>query len=192
MRAWCNGAFVDPESPSISVLDHGFTVGDGVFEAIKVVDNVPFALTRHLDRLAFSARGLGLPAPDDAYVREAVKQVLEGQNFVFGRIRITYTAGISPLGSGRHTTAPTLAVVVTDASPYPSTTKAVVVPWPRNELGAVAGLKTTSYAENVVALAYAEQRDAPRRSSPTQQATSARAPGPMCSRSSARRSRRHH
>jgi branched-chain amino acid aminotransferase len=158
MRAWCNGSFVEPDSPAIAVLDHGFTVGDGVFEAIKVVDNVPFALTRHLNRLAFSARGLGLPAPDDALLREAVKEVLEGQNYTFGRIRVTYTAGISPLGSGRQTTDPTLVVVVTDAQPYPATTKAVVVPWPRNERGAVAGLKTTSYAENVLALAYAEER----------------------------------
>ena len=35
-----------------------------------------------------------------------------------------------------------------------------MVPWPRNEHGAIAGLKTTSYAENVVALAYAAERDA--------------------------------
>jgi branched-chain amino acid aminotransferase len=160
MRAWCNGSFVDPTSPAIAVLDHGFTVGDGVFEAIKVVDNVPFALTRHLDRLAFSAVGLGLPRPDDALVREAVKAVLEGQNFTLGRIRITYTAGISPLGSGRDTKNPTLVVVVTDAQPYEPTTKAVVVPWPRNEKGAIAGLKTTSYGENVVALAYAEKNGA--------------------------------
>src|SRR5262249_20124311 len=160
MRAWCNGSLVDPTGPALAVLDHGFTVGDGVFEAIKVVDNVPFALTRHLDRLAFSARGLGLPEPDDALVREAVKAVLEGQSYTFGRIRITYTAGISPLGSGRETKSPTLVVVVTDAQPYPSTTKAVVVPWPRNEQGAIAGLKTTSYGENVVALAYAEERGA--------------------------------
>ena len=160
MRAWCNGTFVDAEGPAIAVLDHGFTVGDGVFEAIKVVDNAPFALTRHLDRLAFSAVGLGLPRPDDALVREAVKAVLEGQSFVFGRIRITYTAGISPLGSGRDTTSPTLVVVVTDAKPYEPTTKAVVVPWPRNEKGAIAGLKTTSYGENVVALAYAEKNGA--------------------------------
>jgi branched-chain amino acid aminotransferase len=160
MRAWCNGRLVDPESPAIAVLDHGFTVGDGVFEAIKVVDNVPFALTRHLDRLAFSAVGLGLPRPDDAQVREAVKAVLEGASYAFGRIRVTYTAGVSPLGSGRHTQHPTLAVVVTDASPAAPTTKAVVVPWPRNEKGAIAGLKTTSYAENVVALAYAERRGA--------------------------------
>ena len=119
MRAWMNGSFIDPEAPAVAVLDHGFTVGDGVFEAIKVVDNVPFALTRHLDRLATSATGLGLPAPDDALVREGVKAVFEGQNFAFGRIRITYTAGISPLGSGRHTTNPTLVVVVTECQPVP-------------------------------------------------------------------------
>ena len=160
MRAWCNGSLIEPDGPAIAVLDHGFTVGDGVFEAIKVVDNVPFALTRHLDRLAFSAAGLGLPRPDDAQVRQAVKEVLEGQSYAYGRIRVTYTAGISPLGSGRDTKSPTLVVVVAEAQPYPRATKAVVVPWPRNHRGAVAGLKTTSYAENVVALAYAEARGA--------------------------------
>jgi branched-chain amino acid aminotransferase len=43
-------------------------------------------------------------------------------------------------------------------APFPETTAIVTVPWPRNERGALAGLKTTSYAENVVALAYAEER----------------------------------
>jgi branched-chain amino acid aminotransferase len=160
MRAWCNGSFVEPEAPAIAVLDHGFTVGDGVFEAIKVVQNAPFALTRHLERLERSAVGLGLPKPDQDLVRGAVDEVLEGQDIALGRIRMTYTAGISPLGSGRDTSSPTLVVVVTESHPYPPTTKAVVVPWPRNERGALAGLKTTSYAENVVALAYAEERGA--------------------------------
>ncbi len=160
MRAWCNGSIIDADWPAIAVLDHGFTVGDGVFEAIKVVDNVPFALTRHLRRLQTSALGLGLPQPDEPLVRAAIKEVLEGHEFALGRIRVTFTAGVSPLGSGRDTTCPSLVVVVTDARPYPATTKAVTVPWPRNERGAVAGLKTTSYAENVVALAYAEEREA--------------------------------
>jgi branched-chain amino acid aminotransferase len=160
MRAWCNGSFVEPDSPAIAVLDHGFTVGDGVFEAIKVVDDVPFALTRHLQRLQRSAVGLGLPEPDEPLVRKAVDEVLQAGDVALGRIRMTYTAGVSPLGSGRDTTAPTLVVVVTESQPYPPTTKAVVVPWPRNERGALAGLKTTSYAENVVALAYAAERRA--------------------------------
>ena len=39
MRAWVNGDLLaDPTGPAIRVTDHGFTVGDGVFEAVKVVD----------------------------------------------------------------------------------------------------------------------------------------------------------
>ena len=158
MRAWCNGSLVDPNGPALSVLDHGVTVGDGVFEAIKVVDNQPFALTRHLRRLARSSAGLGLPEPDQALVRKAIDATIEGQSLRLGRIRVTYTAGISPLGSNRDTTEPTLAVVTAEAAPFPRSTKGVVVPWPRNERGATAGLKTTSYADNVIALAHAVER----------------------------------
>lgn len=158
MIAWCNGALIDPEAPAVSVLDHGFTVGDGVFEAVKIVDNQPFALTRHLNRLRRSARGLGLPEPDDGRIRGAIDVVLQEQHIEWGRIRVTFTAGISPLGSNRATSEPTLVVVATDAQPYPPVTKVVTVPWPRNERGAMAGLKTTAYAENVVALAYAAER----------------------------------
>ena len=43
---------------------------------------------------------------------------------------------------------------------WPATTRVATVPWPRNERGALAGLKTTSYAENVVALAAAHERGA--------------------------------
>ncbi|MGZ4476567.1 MAG: aminotransferase class IV, partial [Nocardioides sp.] len=45
-------------------------------------------------------------------------------------------------------------------APRAETVSVVTVPWPRNEHGALAGLKTTSYAENVVALAYAAERGA--------------------------------
>jgi branched-chain amino acid aminotransferase len=50
--------------------------------------------------------------------------------------------------------------MVSPAKPWPTTTTLVTVPWPRNEHSAVAGLKTTSYAENVVALAWAHERGA--------------------------------
>jgi branched-chain amino acid aminotransferase len=161
MRAWVNGhVAVDPRAPAITVHDHGFTVGDGVFEAVKVVAGRPFALTRHLARLQHSAAGLGLPAPDDAEVRRGVAAVLDGQDLPLGRIRITYTGGVAPLGSGRGDSPPTLVVVADAMKPWDGPTSVVTVPWPRNERGALAGLKTTSYAENVVALAYAHERGA--------------------------------
>jgi len=156
MRAWINGNLLpDPSAPAVGVTDHGLTVGDGVFEAIKVVAGRPFALTLHLERLARSARGLGLPDVDQAAVRRGVAAVLDDHALPLGRLRITYTGGPSPLGSGRGDAAPTLVVVADAMGAWPETTAVATVPWPRNERGALAGLKTTSYAENVVALAEA-------------------------------------
>ena len=158
MRAWVNGRILDdPQAPAVGVTDHGFTVGDAVFEAIKVIDGEPFALTRHLARLETSARGLGLPAPDLGQVREGVAAVLEQQALPLGRVRITYTGGEAPLGSGRGDRPPTLVVVADAMQQRASTTAVARVPWPRNERGALAGLKTTSYAENVMALARAAE-----------------------------------
>jgi branched-chain amino acid aminotransferase len=161
MRAWINDQLLaDPGAPAVGVTDHGLTVGDGVFEAVKVVDGRPFALGRHLERLARSAAGLGLPAPDDEAVRRGVAAVLEGQDLPLGRLRITYTGGPAPLGSGRGHEPPTLIVVADAMGEWPRTTAVATVPWPRNERGPLAGLKTTSYAENVVALAHAQARGA--------------------------------
>ncbi|QIK76268.1 aminotransferase class IV [Nocardioides piscis] len=161
MRAWLNGKLIDdPTGPTLSVTDHGFTVGDGVFESIKTLQGQPFALTRHLERLARSASGLGLAAPDHDEVRRGVAEVLSGVSDERGRLRITLSAGPAPMGSGRGDGPPTLVVAYSALSPTPASTTVCTVPWPRNERGATAGLKTTSYAENVIALAHATERGA--------------------------------
>lgn len=159
MRAWIDGDLLaDPTQGAIAVTDHGFTVGDGVFEAVKTLHGVPFALTRHLTRLERSAAGLGLPAPDLDDVRRGVAAVLDGgQDDPMGRLRITWTAGPHPMGSGRGGGPATLVVAYSAIDHAPAETTVVTVPWTRNENGATAGLKTTSYAENVIALAHAHR-----------------------------------
>ncbi|EGJ78601.1 putative D-alanine aminotransferase [Streptomyces sp. Tu6071] len=157
---WINGGLRDAEDARVSALDHGITVGDGVFETVKAVDGAPFALSRHLDRLARSAAGLGLPEPDLDEVRRACAEVLAAEPVALGRLRITYTGGVSPLSSDRGTEAPTLIVAAGAIAPRPDTTAAVTVPWVRNERGALSGLKTTSYGENVLALARAHEHGA--------------------------------
>ena len=158
MRIWLNGALQDDEA-TISPFDHGLTTGDGVFETIKIVDGRPFAVTRHLERLVLSAVGLGLPKPGVAQLEEGIAAVVTADpDIPFGRLRITYTGGVSPLSSDRGTSGPTI-LVATQAIKRPASTSAIVtVPWVRNERSAVAGLKTTSYAENVRALAHAKER----------------------------------
>ena len=75
MIIWLDGALVPLEDARISPLDHGLTVGDGVFETMRVYDGVPFAWRRHLERLAASAAGLGLELPDVAALRTAAADV---------------------------------------------------------------------------------------------------------------------
>ena len=154
MPTWVNDGLVDDDRAAVSAYDHGLTVGDGVFETVKVVDGVPFAMTRHLRRLARSAAGLGLPAPDEDRVRAASAAVCAGLGGTH-RLRITYTGGPAPLGSERGDAPPTLVVAAAPAGTWPPSTALATVPWPRNERGALCGLKTTSYGENVVALAAA-------------------------------------
>jgi branched-chain amino acid aminotransferase len=161
LRVWVDGRLVDPQAPAVSALDHGLTVGDGVFETLKVVEGQPFALTRHLRRLATSAAGLGLVPPDVTALREGMAAVLEaGEPIGFGRLRLTMTGGHGPLGSDRGDASPTYVVVASPVSRPEASTVVSVVPWTRNERSAVAGLKTTSYAENVVALAHARRHGA--------------------------------
>jgi branched-chain amino acid aminotransferase len=145
---WINNELVPIVDAKVSVLDHGFTVADGVFETLLVTDGKVFALDRHLTRLARSASGLGIAMPDVAAITNGVSQVLTTNPKVdFGRLRITITSGSGPLGSDRTATAPTLVISLAEQAAWPATTKVLLVPWSRNER-----LKTTSYAENVYAL----------------------------------------
>jgi branched-chain amino acid aminotransferase len=150
---WINDELVPIVDAKVSVLDHGFTVADGVFETLLVSDGEVFALDRHLARLAKSASGLGISMPDSVKISNGITQVLQKNPKVdFGRLRITVTSGAGPLGSDRTSAEPTLVISLAEQATWPATTKVLLVPWTRNENSPLAGLKTTSYAENVYAL----------------------------------------
>ncbi|HYF46390.1 MAG TPA: aminotransferase class IV, partial [Acidimicrobiales bacterium] len=119
------------------------------------------ALSRHLRRLRRSAAGLGLELDrSDEELATGVRDVIAANEPGVGRLRMTVTGGPGPLGSARGADGPTVVLATGPAGTWPPTAEVVVVPWPRNERSAVAGLKTTSYAENVVALAHATERGA--------------------------------
>lgn len=160
IRVWVNGDLVDPTGASISALDHAVTVGDGVFETVKIERGQPFALRRHHARLERSAAGLGLGGLDLALLGKGIDAVLEGPPLDFGRLRYSVTGGVGPLGSDRDSDELTYIVLAGPQARPPASGSLTVVPWTRNERSAVAGLKTTSYAENVVALARAKDRGA--------------------------------
>lgn len=158
---WIDGDLVPAAQARVSPFDHGLLVGDGVFETTKVVDGVAFALRRHLARLRRSAGGLRITVPyTDDELTAAIAAAIDANGPSTGRLRTTVTGGPGPLGSDRGTVLPTVIIAAAPATVWPASTPVVTVPWPRNERSAVAGLKTVSYAENVVALTYAHERGA--------------------------------
>ncbi len=159
-QVWIDGQVLPLEQARVSPLDHGLLTGDGVFETLRVYGGVPFATTRHLDRLARSAAGIGLPLPGPGTFRAAMDAVVAANALGEGRVRITVTGGVGSLGSDRADVRPTVLVVAGVLVEWPATTAVVVVPWRRNEHGALAGIKTVSYGENVVALAHARAHGA--------------------------------
>lgn len=156
---WVNDKLVSVEDAKVSVLDHGFTVADGVFETLLVTDGKVFAVDRHITRLAKSAAGLGIAPPNLSQIAEGLSEVLaKNPRIDFGRIRVTLTSGSGPLGSDRTSSEPTLVISIAEQAAWPESTAVLLVPWTRNENSPLAGLKTTSYAENVYALAAAKER----------------------------------
>ncbi|MFV0463799.1 MAG: aminotransferase class IV [Nostocoides sp.] len=161
VRVWVDGELNSGSQARIGALDHAVTVGDAAFETLKIVDGTPFATSRHLRRMQRTLAGLGLPPADGDRIAEGIAVVLSvGDPIAFGRLRYTVSSGAGPLGSDRGGAPLTYIVTASPAARPPGTAAIVTVPWTRNERAATAGLKTTSYAENVIALAYAHQRGA--------------------------------
>ncbi|MGI6126773.1 MAG: aminotransferase class IV, partial [Planifilum sp.] len=60
---YINGAYFRKDEAKVSVFDHGFLYGDGVFEGIRVYDGNVFRLKEHLERLYDSAKSIMLEIP---------------------------------------------------------------------------------------------------------------------------------
>ncbi|MGC8482010.1 MAG: aminotransferase class IV, partial [Acidimicrobiales bacterium] len=151
--AYCyvNGEIVSAQDATVSVFDHGFVTGDGAFETVAIYDDRAFELDRHLRRLRRTLGGLGISDVKVEGLDNAARELIERNAVGTGKLRITYTAGNAGLGSGRVGGEPTVVMAIEPTTFTPrSVTKVAVAPWPRSERGALTGLKTTSYAENVM------------------------------------------
>jgi branched-chain amino acid aminotransferase len=157
---WIDGVLAHERQARVSPFDHGLLTGDGVFETMRVVAGRPFAARRHLDRLARSTAGMRLPCPPREVLLAAADEVIAANGWDEGRLRVTVTGGPGALGSDRAAVEPTVIVAGGPLPAWPPAADVAVSPWPRNERGALTGIKSVSYGENVVALAFARDRGA--------------------------------
>ena len=162
MRVWIGhgdeGAFVDREVAHVSAFDHGFTVGDGVFETMRLTDGRVFLWPWHLERLHVAAATMGIALPADTHLTAIVRDVARDYaDEERARLRVTLTSGVGPAGTIRGGEACTLVVAAAPSAPWPATTTLMIVDWPRNEHSPLVRVKSTSYAECVLALAAAQR-----------------------------------
>ena len=161
-KVWLNDELVDAQKATVSVFDHGFTVGDGAFETLKVVNTQPVALTRHIKRLVHSLNTIGIEFDKEDLLKKAINEVISANKSLgeVMRMRITYTSGVGPLGSDRTKDNFTLVVAVSPESIWPDTALVITVSDPRNDKSILAGSKTTSYAQNAALLSVAKKQGA--------------------------------
>jgi branched-subunit amino acid aminotransferase/4-amino-4-deoxychorismate lyase len=106
-----NGRFGDPGEASVSALDAGFLLGDGLFESMRVSGCRPYLLERHLARLVTSAGLLGFErVPDSAALAAQVLATVERADLAEAYLRITVTRGVAPAPLGGHNGDPTVVV----------------------------------------------------------------------------------
>lgn len=158
VQIWLNGRLLSAEAARISPFEHGLLVGDGVFETLAVRGGRVIGLREHWQRLVRSCTHMGLLAMSETEFAEAIVAVVEANGLTEARVRVTQTSGDGPLGSDRGAGQGTRLAAATPLNTWPPSEKVCLVPWTRNENGALAGVKSISYAENVIALAEAKRR----------------------------------
>jgi branched-chain amino acid aminotransferase len=138
----------------ISLDDHGVTVGDGIFESMRVTKHGIFAAERHLQRMQFATNLIGIDAPPTREVKLALGSVvkrLHELGIFDARARLTVTSGSGPAGVLR---GASINWFITASALQTPTAAARIcsVKTIRNEYSSISGIKTLSYLENVMAL----------------------------------------
>jgi branched-chain amino acid aminotransferase len=168
-----NGRVFDQEHAVISVFDHGFLYGEGVYETLRTYNGQPFLFDRHMQRLRTSAGMLALDVPlsdaaIDARFRETMRAAGLGESSgVEAYIRILVTRGIGELTyDPAACPAPSIVVIVKanvepPAQDYERGVKVALVPVVRNHPDTVnPSIKSNNLLNNALAMQEAFRRGA--------------------------------
>lgn len=117
---YINGQFVTKENAVISVYDHGFLYGDGVFEGIRVYEGNVYKLKEHVKRLFESAHSIMLTIPhSQEELQQIIVDTIVKNKLSSAYIRVVVSRGKGDLGlDPRNCSEPTVIVIVEPLSIY--------------------------------------------------------------------------
>lgn len=159
LKIYLDGKFVEEEDAKVSVFDHGFLYGDGVFEGIRAYHNSVFRLEDHVNRLYDSAKAINLEIP---MTREEMAEVIldtcRQNNLRDAYIRTVVSRGKGDLGlDPKNCEKPTVVCIASSISLYPQELyqkglEVITVPTRRNgPEGVNPRIKSLNYLNNIMA-----------------------------------------
>ncbi|WP_027414906.1 branched-chain-amino-acid transaminase [Aneurinibacillus terranovensis] len=155
---YLNGEYVKKEDAKISVYDHGFLYGDGIFEGIRVYNGNVFKLQDHMERLYESATSIlldiGMPLEE---LTECLLETVRRNNLRDAYIRLVVSRGTGDLGlDPRNCTKPNIVIIAEQLALFPKELyetgiKIITVPTRRNTPDALnPKIKSLNYLNNIL------------------------------------------
>jgi branched-chain amino acid aminotransferase len=166
---YLNGEIVPEDQAKISVFDHGFLYGDGIFEGIRAYNGRVFMLDQHIKRLYQSAKTIMLDIPlNKKEMEAAILKTIRANELSDAYIRVVVSRGKGDLGlDPRKCPKPTVVIIASAIQLYPEELyetglKLVTVPTRRNGPEMVnPRIKSLNYLNNIMARLEANQQGAP-------------------------------
>lgn len=166
MYLYLNDRIVPKSEAVVSVYDHGFLYGDGVYETMRAYDGVVFMMDEHIERLRRSAEMIRLLLPKDCDgIKKAVYETMIANKRTNAYIRLTVSRGYGPIGLDPDLCRKATFVVVAEemkgypASMYKNGIKIIIAGTRRNLREAInPQIKSLNFLNNI--LAKIEAKDA--------------------------------
>ena len=167
MYIFLNKTIVPESEAVVSVYDHGFLYGDGIYETMRAYSGVVFMLEKHLERLARSASFMKLALPETGFITDAVCRAIEANKLSEAYVRVTVSRGKGPIGlDPALCKEPTFVVVAERFGEYPEHlyrdgVKLIIAKTRRNLVEAVnPKIKSLNFLNNIFAKVEAKERRA--------------------------------
>ncbi|MCL5104578.1 MAG: aminodeoxychorismate lyase [Armatimonadetes bacterium] len=159
--AYVSGSIVRRDEAGVAIDDRGLLFGDGLYETIRVRDGQCVRLDAHLERLRAGMETLSFgQRPEDSLIARAVESVLEANNLIDARARLTVTRGLSegPGRTGRSSSPPTV-IVTADPLPEsrPSPARVIFSSIRKDEASPLCRVKSLNHLPNVYGRIEAER-----------------------------------
>ena len=159
LQVYMNGHWVSKEDAKVSIWDHGFLYGDGVFEGIRVYNGRVFKLDQHIKRLYESAKGIELTIPlSKTKMKEDLVETVRRNGMSEAYVRLIVSRGPGDLGlDPRKCRKATVVILADKISVYPEETyrkglRVMIASTRRNPPDSINGrIKSLNYLNNIFA-----------------------------------------